>query len=43
MNEAVLRVLARLGLDAKPFKQEKVIELVKNPPFRSMGYRLFAP
>ena len=31
MNEAVLRVLARLGLDAKPFKQEKVIELVKNP------------
>ena len=33
MNEAVLRVLARLGLDAKPFKQEKVIELVKNPLF----------
>lgn len=31
MNEAVLRILARLGLDAKPFKQEKVIELVKNP------------
>lgn len=31
MNEAVLRVLARLGLDAKPFKQEKAIELVKNP------------
>lgn len=31
MNEAVLRVLAKLGLDAKPFEQEKVIELVKNP------------
>lgn len=31
MNEAVLRVLAKLGLDADPFKQEKVIELVKNP------------
>lgn len=31
MNEAVLRVLARLGLDAKPFEQEKVIELVKSP------------
>ena len=30
MNEAVLRVLAKLGLDAKPFEQEKVIELVKN-------------
>lgn len=31
MNEAVLRVLAKLGPDAKPFEQEKVIELVKNP------------
>ena len=31
MNEAVSRVLVKLGLDAKPFKQEKVIELVKNP------------
>lgn len=25
MNEAVLRVLAKLGLDAKPFEQEKVV------------------
>ena len=31
MNEAVSKVLANLGLDADPFKQEKVIELVKNP------------
>ena len=31
MNEAVLRVLAKLGLDADPFKQEKTIELVKSP------------
>lgn len=31
MDEAVSRVLANLGLDAKPFRQEKVIELVKNP------------
>lgn len=31
MNEAVSRVLAKLGLDAEPFKQEKAIELVKNP------------
>lgn len=31
MNEAVLRVLAKLVPDAKPFEQEKVIELVKNP------------
>lgn len=31
MNEAVSKVLAKLGLDADPFKQEKVIELVKNP------------
>lgn len=33
MNEAVSKVLAKLGLDADPFKQEKVIELVKNPLF----------
>lgn len=31
MNEAVSKVLAKLGLGADPFKQEKVIELVKNP------------
>lgn len=31
MNEAVSKVLAKLGLSADPFKQEKVIELVKNP------------
>ena len=31
MDEGVSRVLVKLGLDAKPFKQEKVIELVKNP------------
>lgn len=31
MNEAVSKVLAKLDLDADPFKQEKVIELVKNP------------
>lgn len=31
MNEAVSKVLANLGLDADLFKQEKVIELVKNP------------
>lgn len=31
MNEAVSKVLANLGLDADPFKQVKVIELVKNP------------
>lgn len=31
MDEEVSRVLVKLGLDAKPFKQEKVIELVKNP------------
>ena len=29
--EAVSKVLANLGLDADPIKQEKVIELVKNP------------
>lgn len=31
MDEAVSRVLVKLGLDAKPFRQEKVIELIKNP------------
>lgn len=31
MDEAISRVLVKLGLDAKPFRQEKVIELVKNP------------
>lgn len=31
MNEAVSKVLAKLGLGADPFRQEKAIELVKNP------------
>lgn len=31
MDEAVSRVLVKLGLDAKLFRQEKVIELIKNP------------
>lgn len=35
MDEEVSRVLVKLGLDAKPFKQEKVIELVKNPLSRA--------
>ena len=31
MNAAVSKLLAKLRLDVEPFKQEKVIELVKNP------------